>query len=306
MIKRDVEKLRKECYEKISKEFQDYCTALSTQPPHHIIERSSETDLKRRICDVFEPQQKMLSERTLFITLQQGNALDMLYSHSKDYDLHSPENLLNEIEYRMAVEYTKYKDNQVRVFVDMDGCTAEFKPTTKFEDLFEKGYFRNHKPLNNIVEAVKSLDQNPNYEVFILSSTLKESKYAEQEKRGWLQEHLPEFTDEQVIFSECGKSKVAFVPSGIRDTDILLDDYNNNLKEFSLAGAKAIKVVNGVNDTHHSWDGDRIYHTANATESVNTINKVAGLSGANTLQYKPILPNEVSTENSLPTLDFLF
>lgn len=195
---------------------------------------------------------------------------------------------------------------KIRVFVDMDGCTAEFKPTTQFEDLFEKGYFRNLKPLKKIIETVKALDQNPNYEVYILSSTLKESKYAEQEKRGWLKEYLPELTDEQIIFSQCGKSKVTFVPGGVRESDILLDDYNNNLKEFALAGAKAIKVVNGINDTHHSWDGERIYHTASATNSVNTINNVAGLSDSNDLQYKPILPNEISVSPIEPSIDFLY
>lgn len=301
MIKRDIEKLRQECYEKISKEFQVYCTVLSTQPPHRIIECSSETDLKRRICNVFEPQQKMLSEEALFITLQKDNALDILYSHSKDFDLHSPENLLNDIEYRMAVEYTKYKDNQVRVFVDMDGCLAEFKQPNRFEDLFEKNYFLNLRPHANIVETVKALDKNQNYEVYILSSVLQESKYAKQEKALWLKQYLPELNEEQIIFSQCNKSKVAFVPNGIKETDILLDDYNLNLKEWKLAGARPIKVVNGINDKHHSWSGLRINYMESASDSIDIINSVA-----NTLQYTPVLPNEVNISPSEPSIGFLY
>ncbi|MBQ2972354.1 MAG: DUF3848 domain-containing protein [Ruminococcus sp.] len=178
MIKHDIEVLRQECYEKVNKEFQDYCTVLSAQPPQRIIEHSSETDLKQRIRDVFEPQQKMFSEETLFITLQQDNALNKFYNHSKDYDSHKPEDLKTDIEYRMSFEYSAYKDNLVRVFVDMDGCLAEFKQTNRFEDLFEKNYFLNLRPHANIVEIVKALDKNQNYEVYILSSVLQESRYA--------------------------------------------------------------------------------------------------------------------------------
>ncbi len=190
---------------------------------------------------------------------------------------------------------------KTRVFVDMDGCLAEFKSVNRFEDLFEKNYFLNLRPHANIVETVKALNQNPNYEVYILSSVLQESGYAKQEKMLWLEQYLPELNEEQIIFSQCNKSKVAFVPNGIKETDILLDDYNLNLKEWKLAGARPIKVVNGINDKHHSWSGLRINYMESASDSINTINSVA-----NALQYKPILPNEVNIENSLPTLDFLY
>lgn len=190
-----------------------------------------------------------------------------------------------------------------RVFVDMDGCLAEFKQVNRFEDLFEKNYFLNLNPHTNIIDTVKLLNQNPNYDVYILSSVLQDSRYAKEEKTQWLKRYLPELNEKQIVFSECNKSKVAFVPGGIKETDILLDDYNKNLKEWSLAGAKPVKVVNGINDKNHSWMGVRIYFQSPVSESLNTINNVVNNTALN---YTPILPNEITTANSLSSQVFLY
>lgn len=200
-------------------------------------------------------------------------------------------------------QYQTPQSTTTRVFVDMDGCLAVFKPATKFEDLFEKNYFRNLAKHENIVETVRMLTQDSKFDVYILSSVLKESRYAKQEKTDWIHEHLPEIKEEKIVFSECNKSKVAFVPGGIKETDILLDDYNKNLKEWSLAGAKPVKVVNGINDKNHSWTGVRIYFQSPVSESLNTINNVVNNTALN---YKPILPNEVTIESSLTPLSFLY
>ena len=301
----DIQKLKETTYDKLKQEYTEFYERLLICTPNTIIRKAQEISGKQRILNLFHPAMNNFSQEQLHSALYRNYVLDSLYWNTET-DINYAQLLYN-VKEQLQNDYNSSNIQEpVRVFFDIDGCTAEFKPTTKFEDLFEKGYFRNLKPLDNVVETVKLLNQSQDFEVYILSSTLEESRFAKQEKKEWIKEHLPELTDEQVILSECGKSKVDFVPGGIRNTDILLDDYNINLREWSQAGAKAVKVVNGINDRTHSWTGERIYHSNNPSEAIDTIRKVANLDDSNSLQYKPILPNEVSTENSLPTLDFLF
>lgn len=145
-----------------------------------------------------------------------------------------------------------------RLFVDMDGTLAVFNPTKKLEDLYEKGYFRELKPYQTVVDAIKHIIQNePDIEVFVLSAYLTDSHFALQEKKEWLDEHLPELDTEHRLFCPCGSDKGAVVPGGIQHTDRLLDDYTHNLMLWSPPGI-GLKLLNGINDTHKTWKGARI------------------------------------------------
>lgn len=145
-----------------------------------------------------------------------------------------------------------------RLFIDMDGTLAEFKPTKKLEDLYEQGYFINLKPFSEVVEAVKQLYlEDNNIEVFILSAVLSDSQYALQEKQEWLDQYLPEIDSDHRVFCACGTDKKLAVPDGIRVNDFLLDDYTANLKDWEPP-AIGIKILNGINDTNKSWQGERV------------------------------------------------
>lgn len=153
-------------------------------------------------------------------------------------------------------------DNKTRLFVDMDGTLAVFRPVNKLETLYEKGYFLNLPPHRNVVAGIQSLLQDAefeNIEVYILSAVLSDSKYALQEKNAWLDKHLPEIDMEHRIFPPCGENKRDYIPGGIRDDDFLLDDYTKNLNAWQPP-AKGIKLVNAINDTRGSWAHDRIYY----------------------------------------------
>lgn len=161
-----------------------------------------------------------------------------------------------------------------RLFVDMDGTMAVWNPTKKLEELYEEGYFKNLKPYEEVVEAVRYLVQNePGIEVFVLSAYLSDSQYALAEKNEWLNTYLPEIDMQHRCFCHCGTDKSLAVPGGIRTTDHLLDDYTINLNDWCPPGV-GLKLLNGINDTHKSWKGDRISRLQPAEDIANAIMRI--------------------------------
>ena len=143
-----------------------------------------------------------------------------------------------------------------RLFVDMDGTLAVFKPVDEMETLYEKGYFLNLEPHENVVAAVKEIiAKNSDIEVNILSAYLSDSKYALQEKNAWLDKYLPEIDREHRVFVPCGTDKKEGIRDGIRKDDFLLDDYTKNLNEWQPP-ARGIKLLNGINHSRGTWSYD--------------------------------------------------
>ena len=143
-----------------------------------------------------------------------------------------------------------------RLFLDMDGTLAEFHPVDTMETLYEQGYFAQLAPHENVVNGIKTfMKENPETEVFILSSVLTDSPYAQTEKNAWLDRYLPEISMENRIFASCGSAKNEFVPGGVRENDVLLDDYSKNLHEWP---GKSLKLMNGINGTKGSFQGEKI------------------------------------------------
>lgn len=147
-----------------------------------------------------------------------------------------------------------------RLFVDMDGTLAEFKTVDTLETLYEKDYFINLKPNENVLGAIKQLIADNDFDVYILSAYLTDSRYALEEKNAWLDKYLPELPQEKRLFVPCGTDKSVAVPGLIRPDDYLLDDYTKNLSEWEPP-ARGIKLINGINHTNVTWQGDKIQFT---------------------------------------------
>ena len=144
-----------------------------------------------------------------------------------------------------------------RLFVDMDGTLAEFRPFATLENLLEKGYFLNLKPMEQVLSATRQLIKGAEIEIYTLSAVLKDNPYALTEKRQWLKMYLPELPEKQQLFCECGQNKKEFIRDsiGAGEYDYLLDDYTKNLMDWGKGG---IKLLNGINHTKGTWQGNRI------------------------------------------------
>lgn len=99
-----------------------------------------------------------------------------------------------------------------RLFVDMDGTLAEFHHVDTLETLYEKGYFLNLEPHQNVVDAVKQIFQNePHISVYVLSAVLADSATARDEKNLWLDKYLPEIDAAHRLFPPCGVDKASYL-----------------------------------------------------------------------------------------------
>lgn len=165
---------------------------------------------------------------------------------------------------------------KIRLFVDMDGTLAEWRKASRFEELLEKGYFRSLQPHQNVVDAIRTIirDHSSIIDVYSLSAYLTESEYALNEKHAWLDEFCPELAPDKRIFVPCNERKTAYIPDGIRSTDILLDDYSFNLHDWAKY-AHGVKLLNGINATVGTWCGDCISRFVPADEIVADIMRFA-------------------------------
>ena len=137
-----------------------------------------------------------------------------------------------------------------RIFCDMDGVLAVFNESASLEELFSPGYFRHLPPINNMVEALWQLSLHSDFEVFVLSHVLSEQ--AAIDKSEWLDEYIPEIDQEHRIFVPYGSRKSEYIPDGILITDVLLDDFTQNLRQWE---GIPIKILNGINFSKKTWQG---------------------------------------------------
>lgn len=143
-----------------------------------------------------------------------------------------------------------------RIFFDIDGTLSKWTPVETFEQLLEPGFFANMSPNETVVQALKILlgKSCNEVELFSLSAYIVENPLALQEKNCWLDAHIPSLDNTHRLYCPCGSDKRLAVPGGIRPTDVLLDDYTLNLRQWSMSG-KGMKLLNGINGTKGTWKG---------------------------------------------------
>lgn len=157
-----------------------------------------------------------------------------------------------------------------RLYVDMDGTLCRFHDADHryIENMWTQGFYKGLKPFATLVEGLRLfIQKNPDIDVYVLSAVLDtEPPFVEGEKREWLHTYLPEISDDNMIFVPAGADKSAYV-GATSENDVLLDDYNKNLREWQKAGGTAVKFVNDVNnrglgayggEKGELWEGQKI------------------------------------------------
>lgn len=145
--------------------------------------------------------------------------------------------------------------NKQRIFFDLDGVLAVWQDVPQ-ERLTQKGYFSSIPIQENVVAAFRLLEQLPDIELYILSCVFQDS-HSESDKKAWVAEHL-NLPEERQLYCPCGSRKEYALEKigGIRPSDVLIDDYTQNLRYW--AGIP-IKFYNGINGTNGTWNGIGVY-----------------------------------------------
>lgn len=145
-----------------------------------------------------------------------------------------------------------------RIFVDMDGVLAKWEDAS-LEEMTSPGFFLSRVPDPNVCDMFTMLQEKAKdgkIEVFILSSYLL--PMSKEEKIEWNKRHT-HIPEENQIYVPYGESKATALESigGIRKTDVLIDDFTRNLKEWP---GIAVKLYNGINGTHGTWRGYSVHN----------------------------------------------
>lgn len=158
-------------------------------------------------------------------------------------------------------EFTRYYQNKKskNLFIDMDGTLCDFIPCSDVDILYEEGYFFNLNPRVEFIKAIKGYikENNPD-NVYILSNYLSDSEFAYDEKNRWLDKYIPEVKNSNRIFVPCGEDKSDYIERPLSKSDILFDDYTQNLINWEKNGGKGVKVVNNINNKKGVWKGEKL------------------------------------------------
>lgn len=155
-------------------------------------------------------------------------------------------NKLDNISEQVLSRNVPILQERVKIYIDMDGTVARFHDENLYlERMFEKGFFRDLKPFENAVSAIKELVKDNTSEIFILSATVNSCSL--EEKQEWLDRYLPEIDKEHRIFTSLNVPKSEAIGHKLTDKSILIDDYNKNLMEWEKAGGTSVKAKNNIN-----------------------------------------------------------
>ena len=152
----------------------------------------------------------------------------------------------------------------MNLFIDMDGVivkynTDDYVARPDSVPLYlTKHYFENLEEDIRIVEYLNTLQNDSNDITFYILSRIPDARMCGPEtfadivesKMNWLKYHCTlNFDVKNIILTPYSKCEAAkrVLKRPLCSSDILVDDFNNNLIEWRAAGGVAFKYVNGLN-----------------------------------------------------------
>lgn len=164
---------------------------------------------------------------------------------------------------------------------DMDGVLVKYDRSGYIGEqpmYLRKGvhYFRDLQPDKKAMTVLKALSEKSEHKIYILTTVTNiGALYKEHvlDKIDWLHRHCP-FINTETQFVPAISSKRDVIESlrkpnakMITRDDILIDDFNKNLNEWTIAGGLAVKYLNGLNSPNK---GNPVYTYAglNLTEDM--------------------------------------
>lgn len=142
-----------------------------------------------------------------------------------------------------------------RIFFDLDGVLAVWQ-YAPLEEVAKEGYFSALPEQENVVKAFRLMENCPDVRLYILSSVFMDG-HSEKDKRSWVSSHLS-LPDERQIYCPYGQEKAMALEKagGVSQSDVLVDDFSRNLRNWP---GISVKLYNGINGTKGTWDGYSIH-----------------------------------------------
>lgn len=158
------------------------------------------------------------------------------------------------------IDTLKDLGDDVRVFADLDGTYFDFYGDKEcLTKMFQKGYFANLKVHLKMQETLKKIQSIIGKENCYVLSKLIDSEHCAPDKRIAIQAANLQIPEKNIIFVPYEDKKIDYIPGGVKKTDILIDDYNENLFEWIEAGGTAIKAINQINNHSGRWKGEILF-----------------------------------------------
>lgn len=164
---------------------------------------------------------------------------------------------------------------KANIFVDMDGVLAVYHHDI-LSVMHDEKFFLDRPPIKGMIELVNVLIDRGRYNVYILSSVI-DSPYCVPEKIQWLDKYLPGIKEKNRVFVPYGVVKAKFADEHVdinNRVNVLIDDYTDNLVNWTMPKGLPIKVLNGMNSTKGTWQdlkGHTIAHDDNVYKNADFI-----------------------------------
>lgn len=184
--------------------------------------------------------------------------------------------------------------NKITIWFDMDGVTTTYTDADfhggKSATWLKPGYFKKLTPCNEMCKLFRAtIDIQKRNNSFINSTNILTTIQPEPEyykdqynsKLYWVTKYLiPRIKNAEQYFhittAGTPKPEIAEKILGRKLTkkDILIDDYNKNIKIWEEAGGTGIKYLNTLN-TPATWKGKKIWHDTHVHDKIKQLYTVA-------------------------------